>query len=284
MSAAAHSSLAAGQFHSRIERRYRSPEVVLSALHHAAPRALPAHAHALGFFSLLVSGAYREEIGRRRIDYRGATIVFHPPGDIHRDEIGPGGMHLFCVEVEEPLLDRVREHCRLPLAPAVDREGEMSWLALRLYRELQTGDALSPLAVEGLTLELLASVGRAQSRDDARPPAWLKRLLERLDADFAQPLTLADLASDSGLHAVHVARTFRRVTGRTVGEHLQARRIAYVCQELAKGERSLAELAFAAGFADQSHLTRVFKRVLGITPGAYRGGIRASAPRSTRLL
>jgi AraC-like DNA-binding protein len=272
------SSLAPGQFYSRIGRRFRSTEVVLSALHHDAPRALPAHAHELGFFSLLVAGAYREEIGRRQVDYRGSTVVFHPPGLTHRDEVGPGGMQLFCVEVAEPLLARVRQHCPLPLAPAVDPAGEMSWLAWRLYRELGCGDALSPLSVEGLTLELVATVGRLQANGERRPPAWLHRLLERLDVEFARPLTLDDLAADTGLHPVHVSRVFRRATGRTLGEHLQARRVADVCRRLLEedGEEAagLAEIAVAAGFADQSHCTRVFKRLMGVPPGAFRKAAR----------
>jgi AraC family transcriptional regulator len=71
------------------------------------------------------------------------------------------------------------------------------------------------------------------------------------------------------VHSVHLARQFKRTFGWTVGDYVRRLRVEFVCQQLETG-KPLAELALRAGFSDQSHLTRIFKRFTGQTPGEYR--------------
>jgi AraC family transcriptional regulator len=79
-----------------------------------------------------------------------------------------------------------------------------------------------------------------------------------------------DIANVVGVHPFHLSRVFRTVHRQTIGEYVQRLRVSYACKQLAVPEIDLAEVALAAGFADQSHFTRVFKNVTGITPGVYR--------------
>ncbi|MBC8083037.1 MAG: helix-turn-helix transcriptional regulator, partial [Hymenobacter sp.] len=71
----------------------------------------------------------------------------------------------------------------------------------------------------------------------------------------------------------YLCRDFKRVTGRTPGEYLRHRKIARVCDLLAKPGLSTEEIAFQVGFADASHLSRVFKKVMGQAPAAYRKAV-----------
>jgi YesN/AraC family two-component response regulator len=66
----------------------------------------------------------------------------------------------------------------------------------------------------------------------------------------------------------------------TVGEYLNALRIRRACRELADAGTRLADVALRAGFSDQSHFTRAFKRATGMTPGAFRRTCGAGAPRA----
>lgn len=202
------------------------------------------------------------------------TLVFHPPGMDHRDEVGERGAAFFSVEVEEAWLERLRDEGRTRLGFTVLSSGEPPWLAARLYRELRAGDACSGLAIEGLVLELLAAAGRLSRVEERRPPGWLSRVDTMLREGFRDGLTLDALAAEVGVHPAYLSRTFRRFRGRTPGEVLQELRVRAVCQGLADPDRSLADLALEAGFADQSHCTRVFKRVTGMTPGAFRAAVR----------
>jgi AraC family transcriptional regulator len=91
-----------------------------------------------------------------------------------------------------------------------------------------------------------------------------------LHEQFAENVTLAELAKMVGVHPVYLASSFRKQYGCTVGEYRQRLRIEFACRELAKDHSSLAQIALAAGFANQAHFSRTFKRVTGTTPAKYR--------------
>ena len=131
-------------------------------------------------------------------------------------------------------------------------------------------DALSPLAVEGLTLEILAAAARLD-RDAGRAlPPWLRQARELLDDRFAEPLSLGEVAAAVGVHPVHLAACFRRHFRASVGEYLRQRRVEAAARLLTATDTPLAEVALAVGFADQSHFTRTFRRHTGRTPSRYR--------------
>ena len=103
-----------------------------------------------------------------------------------------------------------------------------------------------------------------------------------MQSEYPQRLSLTELAHQMGLHPVYLSRAFRDHVGRTVSQCLTEARIRYAARRLSDPGASLADIALEAGFADQSHFTRVFKRETGMTPGAYRPArdSRTSAARS----
>jgi AraC family transcriptional regulator len=163
-------------------------------------------------------------------------------------------------------MNRVREY----------RGGPAVWLAGSLAQECRHPDAYTKLSVEGLVLELLAACGRAARNSDARVrPGWLKRVEELLAERFSENLPLSQIASEARVSADHMSRTFRRWHGCSIGEYVRRSRVDFACRRLmSAGSVPLIDVALEAGFADQSHFTKVFKRQLGVTPGALRGGTR----------
>jgi AraC family transcriptional regulator len=149
---------------------------------------------------------------------------------------------------------------------------ELTWLAWRLAAELRASDAAAPLAAEGFALELLAATTREArpERTPGRPPAWLRSAEELLRARLADRIGLGELAETVGVHPAYLARAFRAHYGLSVGEYGRRLRVAWAAAELARSETPLAEIAARAGFADQSHFTRVFRRHVGTTPARYR--------------
>jgi AraC family transcriptional regulator len=91
-----------------------------------------------------------------------------------------------------------------------------------------------------------------------------------LGASFTRHVTLDQLANTCGVHPVHLARSFRHHYGCTIGEYIRELRVDFVCRRMRLSNAPLAEIALAAGFADQSHLTRLFKDRMGLTPSEYR--------------
>ena len=101
-------------------------------------------------------------------------------------------------------------------------------------------------------------------------PSWLHDARDHIDAHLQKPITLRSLAGVARVHPVHFAASFRRYFGCSAGEYLRRRRLNFVRASLRNPDLSLAQIAEEAGFADQSHMTRVFKRFSGMAPGRYR--------------
>ena len=86
------------------------------------------------------------------------------------------------------------------------------------------------------------------------------------------------------MHPAHLARVFRAHHGVSVGEYARRLRLAWAAGELARTDTPLAVIASQAGFADQSHFTRLFRQHLGITPARYRAQTQAAATPRARSL
>ena len=152
-----------------------------------------------------------------------------------------------------------------------DWHGErLLWLMLRLLREFRDRRARLPLTMESLILEMLAALGDERHIGPRLPLNRWKILQEKIHDSFQDSIRTRDLARAAGIHPVHVARLFRLKAGVTPGEYLQHLRAQYACRLMQDPERSLGDIASQSGFADQSHLTQVFTRLVGVSPGAWR--------------
>lgn len=105
-------------------------------------------------------------------------------------------------------------------------------------------------------------------------PAALRRVRELVEDELARDLSLDDLAAAAGLSRSHFARAFRAATGQTPYGYLRARRVARARVLLATTDLPAAAIADRVGFSSPSHLGRVFRSLVGVTPGRYRSGLR----------
>jgi AraC family transcriptional regulator len=183
--------------------------------------------------------------------------------------IGPEGGKFFTVELEDHWLQPVDGE---PLHHSYSdmNGGHLLWLAMRLRQEYATDQLAEPLAAESLMWEMLGEVTRWNHDSVPQRPAWWKKLEDAVRSRFREKLSFAALARELGIHPVHLARTCRRVENRTLGEYVQSLRVRYACEMLGNRDFSLVQLAFDAGFADQSHFTRMFKKFVGTTPARFR--------------
>jgi AraC family transcriptional regulator len=184
--------------------------------------------------------------------------------------MGPGGAHVVVIQP-----DPTRTELILPFSGLLERtthshHAGMAERASRLARELDSPDDLAPLAAEGIVLEMLVGLTRQEASGTGCPPRWLLRAQELLHARFAEPIRTDEVASAVGVHPAHLARGFRTHFRLSMGTYVRRLRLDWAARELVRSDASLAAVALAAGFADQSHFTRFFKRHTGQTPNAYR--------------
>lgn len=260
--------LGAGQFFGATRVQFRTGEFVATAVTHPLARAVPAHVHAHPFFSMLVSGRYREWFGKQHWDARPLGIVLRPPEAEHRDEIGPGGAAFLCVDVAPDYWNSLtRAGIRFERRAFEGRALSLS--ALRLLGELHRKRPGWKESAETLVNELVDEYTAESRQVGRREPRWLKRALERLHAD---PLSasLSEIARELDLHPVHVTRMFRRHLGTTLSRFQKALRLHLATRAVLEGAEPLADVALDHGYADQSHLTRAMQRATGWTPGRLR--------------
>jgi AraC family transcriptional regulator len=236
----------------------------------------PRHSHRRALFCFVIQGDYTETYGTRTRLCKPSTLLFHPAGELHAEYFHDSGARSFIVQMEPVWLDRLREYSRIQDDSFDFSGGELERLARKLYKEFAQIDEASPLVIEGLMLEMVGEASRRSRFDDARqPPRWLRQAKDLLSERFAERLTLGDIARTVGVHPVHLAQTFHRSYKCTIGEFVRQLRIGYASHALATTEIPIVDVALAAGFCDQSHFTRTFKRCTGVAPSQYRESFRA---------
>ncbi|MEM7585697.1 MAG: AraC family transcriptional regulator [Acidobacteriota bacterium] len=244
---------------------------VTEARHRPSSR-IERHAHRRATLTILIEGSFDESYSwRRDMACEAPTVHVRPPGEPHRDRFGTRGAHNLVLEIGTARLESVRRYSCLFDEVRHVQSAETHSVARRLRRELLIDDDASDLAIEGLSMEMLATASRSHQRDARRPAPWLVRVHDLLHDRFREPrLALDELATVAGVHPVHLARSFRAAYRASPGEYLRQLRVDWAADALTTTERPLAEIASEAGFADQSHFTRVFRAAYGMPPGAWR--------------
>jgi AraC family transcriptional regulator len=237
----------------------------------------PRHTHTLASFSFVLAGSYLENHGRYVRTRQPSTIVLHPPQESHAVDFQNEQVRILSVQVDFKRLAYIRKHSIALDASASRRTETIAWLGHRIHREFRRADTVSTLAIEGLIFEILAEVSRSHAAaSEGKSPVWLKQAREFLHDNFSESLIFEDVAKAVGVHPVHLSRVFREKTGCTMGEYVRRLRVEFACRQISATELPLCEIALAAGFADQSHLTKTFKTLCGLTPSEYRKTFRKS--------
>ncbi len=235
----------------------------------------PKHSHKWSLLCFVIKGTYSETYGAKTRFCGPSTILFHPRGELHAEHFHEKGGHSFIVEIDPKWLDRMGEN-----GAAIDNStdfpgGVLAGLGGRLYKEFRLMDDFSPLMIEGLMLEIVGEASRTLARSGvSNTPRWLKQAHELLQARFAERLTLDEVARIVQVHPVHLARVFHRHYQCTVGDYIRGLRIGFACHQLQTTDAPLVDIALAAGFCDQSHFTRTFRRQMGLVPSRFREAVR----------
>lgn len=255
-----------GSFYGTVLKAVEAPGLKLAEVKYHSGLKTPRHCHERALLVISLQGMSTQLYGNEPNTCMPWTVAFHPPREIHWDHFHAPGVRDLNIEIEPSRLSTLRNHSEFVDHAFASSSFGPRWLATKIYREFLHFDELSPLAIEGLVIELLVEVSRRQARKTPNPPAWLKKAREIVRIRFAERVTLAELSSAVCVHPVHLAREFRRFFHCTVGQEMRRLRIEFACRELVSGNRPLNEVALMAGFSDQSHFGKTFKNTTGMTP------------------
>jgi AraC-like DNA-binding protein len=252
------------------------PDVYAAVVH--SERHYGRHSHATFGFGVVEHGAHRSCSGRGTVDAYAGQIVTTNPGEVHDGRPLGGASRSWCtVYIDPETLRSMAPQARdgdiaiaqpVLVDAALQRSTQRLLLSLRAWQQ----DHADPLACEEALVDacglLLArhSTRRGAERD-AR--VSLASIRQRLADELLAPPSLAELAGQAGISKFQLLRRFAALHGCTPHAFVLQQR-AERARMLIRAGSDLSEAAAAAGFADQSHMTRIFTRQFGFTPGAWQ--------------
>ena len=238
--------------------------------------AFPVHSHEHVVVGLVTGGVHTSRYGLRRYDIEKGDVLLVNPGEVHdgRPSGGRGRSHRM-LEVEVDVHSRIcadvgcaeRTEFQRPVNrdPAL-RQALSAWLTSLLGDELD-GEREASAEFFGLVLAGGGAPGPRIDNDLA------KRARARMTDERPHADSIGDLAAEIGASRYQLIRAFKRAFGLTPEEFRRQLRVERA-RTMLRGRTGLAAIAVAAGFSDQSHMTREFRRLLGVTPGALRRAFR----------
>ncbi len=231
------------------------------------------HMHLQFGLGVIEHGAQRSASGRGPVEAGAGDTITVNPGEVHDGTpLGDGGRAWRMLYLEPALVANLAADV-LPgtctafefHAPAL-RDARLAAQVRALFAAATAPAAPSvDVRVQECLLSVLGALLRPRPHEH---PAAIAPARAMMDDDPATPWSLEQLAAEAGLSRYQLVRHFARATGLTPHAYLLQQRLQHA-RRLMAGGTPLAEAAITSGFADQSHLTRVFSRSFGMTPGAY---------------
>ena len=235
-----------------------------------AKHTLANHFHDRTVVGITLDGSWDSILGRTRLPNAPGMLHVEPAGESHINRFGAEGAHVLIFQPNPA------EEALFPFKSLLDTgvQIRVGWPGIqvgrRLLEELNEPDEFTPLAVANLSLDLLVLASRTRKTHNGPAPAWLSRSVEYLHARFLDRPSLREIGMVAGVSPEHFTREFRRVFRITVTEYVRRLRLDWASERLRVDNDSIASIAIAAGFADQSHFTRQFRRQFGTTPAGFR--------------
>lgn len=218
--------------------------------------------------SLLLRGGYREEGATGAVRMGPGDVLLKSARAYHEDVFGDEGAALVALEF---LQDDPFDH---HADPDLWRKRDDAFALRHTVTMLEAALAGDSAAVATAGDDLMAASDADSSERCA--PGWLEKLKNDLEERTLAVVNVAEHARDAGAHPAHASRLFRRCYGASITDFAQTQSVRRAMRGLARLTDSLSDVALAAGFYDQSHMTRVFRRMTGRTPGAHRAMFAAA--------
>jgi AraC family transcriptional regulator len=259
------------------------PSVSVTTTFHSPHSRLDVQRRAVPYLSIVLQGSYREHVASTVVECLPMEMRLHPAGEEHAHIIGSLGVRCMLVDLGIEWNESVHNIVRAVRSPLLVRVP--GFVPLRIMTNRATAanfyhDAMLESCAAHL-LDLCERQARVQYGADRS--RGVRRVVASIDERLDQHLTLTGLAMEAGLHPTHLARSFRSLTGYTVGEYIRQRRVSRAQQLfITNPSYTVSRVAMESGFFDHAHLTRSFGRLLGVSPSEYRRSLArylfASAP------
>ncbi len=229
------------------------------------------HAHESASITLVIRGAFEEESAFGSIRTSVGDCIIKPPGVLHADHFGDWQTTTLQIAIPRDSQALHRDGDFALCGYRCGADPRLAPVLFNMFTILLNSESAKPQpAINDLTFDALGVAAAQTRRMPATRPLWLARVENEIRASLPGTIRVSSLAETVGVHPVHMTRTFQRVYGCGVVEFIRRLRVQYAADAMARGRVTLCEAALDAGFFDQPHLNRAFRRQLGLSPARYR--------------
>jgi len=227
------------------------------------------HHHENAYFTFICSGQLIEGTKKGKQLCTAGSLLFHHAEEAHYN-IKPKG-HTRGMHIELPKNRLIANGDWKQTNGSFEIHNvDIKILFYNILKESYQPDDLTELAIHGLVstaMDLLLPVSKTTT---SNIPPWVKMVDELLNDHYPVPLNLKEIASQIGIHAVHLSRSFPKYFNCTIAQYLRKIRVERALEQLSNNRSSLSDIAYRCGFADQSHMVRCFREFSGITPHQFK--------------
>lgn len=228
------------------------------------------HYHETPYFTFLLQGGLTEGYKKERKNFTAGSILFHHWDECHYNHKPAGTARGFHLEIDHQFskdydlsLQNLRGNREI-------HDPSLKILFYRLMAESRSKDPLSEIVIQSSVLEIFSVLNSQSTVEERRTPPWVGQVREILNEHDHASLSLNEIANILNIHPVHLSRSFKKYFHCTLGEYVRKIRIEKAVLDLLNSNQSLTTIAHDRGFADQSHLIRIFKAYLGMNPSSYK--------------
>ncbi len=258
-----------GENYSRKERITQLDSLILSENFYTNER-VDWHYHENFYFIYLLEGQLYETNKKNSYTLTPGTLLFHNWQDAHINENQKELSRGFHLEIASSWFknnrltsDSLEGSLRVHNPDHILRFD-------KIYKETLINDVSSELSIHMLLLNLFGGLLNTKDTFKQKIPTWVHKVKEILHTEFEQKLSLQYLSRELGIHPIHLSSDFPKYFNQlTIGDYIRCLKINRSLTLLRTSSYSITEIAYLCGFSDQSHLIRIFKKHLGITPFQY---------------
>lgn len=217
--------------------------------------------------SFVLEGGNIENRKNNQIQRECGSINFYHAFEPHQNLYQVFPSKHFSIEIDRKFLEKY-ELQESQIHTAIDDNPFSKFIFLKILKEVLLNDSFTIESVEMLLLELIKSI--PISKNSTPFPEWVPMLKDILNENWNRQLSLQELSGEIGIHPVTISGNFRKYFSSTYGEYMRKIKIDRSLSMIKNSNLQLTRIAYACGFADQSHFTRTFKNQTGFLPGQYQ--------------
>lgn len=228
------------------------------------------HYHENIYFTFILAGRLHEANKKESYDCIPGTLLFHNWQEAHYNIKPPGYTRGFHIEIENKWMKNFSLQKKIPAGSLKIEHPSIKSFIRKIYLHSKKDESDAQISIDELLIQVLNFTERESENKSSAVPQWVKKLKEILNEEQPDKISLKYLSNELEIHPVHISRGFSKYFNITIGEYLRKIKIEKSVLLLDDESKSLSEITYTCGFADQSHFNRCFKEVYNLTPLQYR--------------